>query len=63
MRVDLIEYNAHLQDLRGGPNVIIRSGTLPSFLFFVFFALRTKKRKTAKTGSTMLPQAKRHLRE
>jgi hypothetical protein len=53
-----------LQDLRGRTGVIIRSGTLSSFCFSFFrFARRgeAKKRKTDKTISTMLPQAKRRL--
>jgi hypothetical protein len=42
------------QDLRDGPNRVIRSGTLSSF-GCSFFARRAKKRTTAKMGSTMLP--------
>jgi len=37
-----------------------RSGTLSSFLFS-FFRSASEKTKTEEMGSTMLPQAKRHL--
>jgi len=42
--------------------VVVRSGTFPSLLLFVFFALRAKKRTTVEKKSTLLPQAKQRLK-
>jgi hypothetical protein len=42
------------EDLRSGSDMILRSGTLSSFVF-CFCARRAQKQNTDTTGSTMLP--------